>query len=228
MAHQVLNHVAGCQPPPVKSAWSLVCLALLGGIAFISAAPASATGDANEIDVYALDGGNFTLKDMGEFSDTGEYNGKRGALADPCFLIRHPKGTLLWDTGLGDKLAEKKNGLDDDGYHLSVPIPLAAQMKKIGLTPNDVTYVAFSHFHFDHTGNANLFGSSTWIINKAELKWALSKPTPGGVELKTLSAYTTVKTRMIEGDYDVFGDGNVRNEDLRRNCKDASLSQAAE
>ena len=36
---------------------------------------------------------------MSILSDTGEYDGKTGSLADPCFLIVHPKGILLWDTG---------------------------------------------------------------------------------------------------------------------------------
>jgi hypothetical protein len=26
-------------------------------------------------------------------------------MSAPCFLIVHPKGTLLWDTGLGDAIA---------------------------------------------------------------------------------------------------------------------------
>jgi glyoxylase-like metal-dependent hydrolase (beta-lactamase superfamily II) len=70
--------------------------------------------------------------------------------------------------------------------------------------------VAFSHFHFDHTGNANAFGASTWIINKAELNWALGSPAPFGVDAATFSAYRTAKTQMIDRDYDVFGDGSVR------------------
>jgi glyoxylase-like metal-dependent hydrolase (beta-lactamase superfamily II) len=73
-----------------------------------------------------------------------------------------------------------------------------------------VTYLAFSHFHRDHTGNSNAFTSSTWIINRAELDWALSTPTPPIVDPATFSEYKSVKTIMISGDYDVFGDGLVR------------------
>jgi glyoxylase-like metal-dependent hydrolase (beta-lactamase superfamily II) len=70
--------------------------------------------------------------------------------------------------------------------------------------------LAFSHFHFDHTGNANAFGASTWIVNKAELAWAGSTPTPFGVDPSTFSALKTAKTQLIDGDFDVFGDGGVR------------------
>jgi N-acyl homoserine lactone hydrolase len=72
-----------------------------------------------------------------------------------------------------------------------------------------MTCMALSHLHFDHTGNANEFPTATWIINKAELAWAETKPGPF-VNLDSFSSYKTVKTQMIDGDYDVFGDGRVR------------------
>ncbi|MBA3831685.1 MAG: N-acyl homoserine lactonase family protein [Chthoniobacterales bacterium] len=205
---QLVEAVTRCTS--VKRSLHGICFALLTSAAFIAATPARAADEVNEVRLYALDGGLIETKDMGMFSDTGEYDGKPGKLVDPCFLIRGPKGILLWDTGLGDTLAEKKNGVDDVGGHMSVSTTLADQLNAIGLTPADVTYVAFSHFHFDHTGNANLFTSSTWIINKAELNWALGDPTPAGVEPTTFSGYKTAKTQMIDKDYDVFGDGSVR------------------
>jgi glyoxylase-like metal-dependent hydrolase (beta-lactamase superfamily II) len=176
-----------------------------------SALPTYAADEIKSVRLYALDCGRIDIKNMGLFSDTGEYDGKSGALVAPCFVIRHPKGTLVWDTGLGDKLAEKKEGVDlPGGFHISVSATLADQLGKLGIAPADVTFVAFSHFHFDHTANANLFSGATWIINKRELEWALSEPTPFGVDPSTFSGYKTAKTQMIEGDYDVFGDGSVR------------------
>ena len=183
--------------------WPLLVLCVLTAIAF----SANATP---EVRLYALDCGHAEFKDMGMFSDTGEYDGKTGALAVPCFLIRHPKGSLLWDTGLGDKIAENKDGADFNGIHFTVTTTLTEQLKAIGLAPADVTFVAFSHFHLDHTGNANAFGASTWIINRNELSWATADPTPGGVVPESFSAYKDAKTQMIDGDYDVFGDGSVR------------------
>jgi N-acyl homoserine lactone hydrolase len=187
----------------------LVRFVLLSALAFI-AMPLRAADEVKEVRLYALDCGRIEFKDMGMFSDTGEYDGKPGELVDPCFLVRHPKGTLLWDAGLGDKLAGNPKGVDNGGIHLSVPVALADQLNALGLAPAQISYVAFSHFHFDHTGNANAFGASTWILNKRELAWALGSPTPFGVDPSTLSAHRTVKTQMIDKDHDVFGDGTVR------------------
>jgi glyoxylase-like metal-dependent hydrolase (beta-lactamase superfamily II) len=185
----------------------IVGIALLAGFALFR--PAQAAEAVKQVRLYALDCGRVQIKDMAMFSDTGEYDGKPGTLVDPCWLIRHPKGTLLWDTGLGDKMAENKNGVDIEVGHMQVDVTLLDQLKAIGLTPADVTYLSFSHTHFDHTGNANEFPGATWILNKAEIAWAESKPGPF-VHLDSFSAYKNAKTQMIDGDYDVFGDGSVR------------------
>ncbi|HJV37658.1 MAG TPA: N-acyl homoserine lactonase family protein [Geothrix sp.] len=184
----------------------LAVLALFALAAF----PSRADEPVKEVRLYALDTGSIELKDLGAFSDTGEYDGKPGTLVAPSFIIRHPKGILVWDTGLGDKLAEKPDGLDTGFARLVVRRTLAGQLKALGLTPSQVTHVAFSHFHFDHTGNAALFGAATWIINRQELAWALSEPTPFGADPTSISGYKTAKTQLIDGDYDVFGDGTVR------------------
>jgi len=165
---------------------------------------------AAQLRLYVLDCGHATFKDMGGFSDTGEYDGVSGEIAAPCFLIRHPKGDLLWDAGLGDHYNYPKEGSDAaPGVHVTVPVTLVAQLKSLDLTPKSIKFIAFSHLHWDHTGNANEFPDSTWIMNKSELAAALTLPPPGGVLPETWSAYKSAKNETIEGDYDVFGDGTV-------------------
>lgn len=189
----------------VKSTLPAMALVLLClGVA----APCS--GRSAELRLYVLDCGHATFKDMGGFSDTGEYDGKSGEIAVPCFLIRHPKGDLLWDTGLGDHYNYPKEGSDAaPGVRVTVPVTLLAQLQSLKLTPKDINFIAFSHLHWDHTGNANEFPNSVWIMNKTELAWALVLPPPGGVLPETWSAYKTAKNETIEADYDVFGDGTV-------------------
>jgi glyoxylase-like metal-dependent hydrolase (beta-lactamase superfamily II) len=81
---------------------------------------------------------------------------------------------------------------------------LADQLAELDLTPADITYFAFSHFHFDHTGNAGLFGRSTWIVNKAELAYARELPIPLGVHPHIAVATDKVKIQIVDNDYDVF------------------------
>ena len=172
--------------------------------------PARAASVVANVRLYAIDCGRIRVSDMGAFADTGELDGKPASVVASCFLIRHPKGTLLWDTGLSDKLAENRGGVENGIFKLSVTKGLIDQLKTIGITPREVTYLAFSHLHFDHTGNANAFDASTWILNKDEIAWAEATPTPLGVDPESFAAGRTAKTQMIDGDYDVFGDGSVR------------------
>lgn len=189
------------------SGW-LGSLALIGGLA---AVPGAQAADAvKQVRLYALDCGRVDVSDMRAFDDAGALDGKAASLVAPCFLIRHPKGSLIWDAGLGDGLAAKKEGVTNGVFHLSVPKTMADQLKQIDVAPADVNFIAFSHLHFDHTGNANAFTGATWIMNKAELAWAEATPTPFAVDPSTFSAYKTAKQQLIDGDYDVFGDGSVK------------------
>ncbi len=162
------------------------------------------------IRMYVLDCGAMSIKDMALFSDTGKYDGQSGSIVDTCFLIRHPKGNFLWDTGLSDTLVGHDVPANADGVAIHVGHGLLDQLREIGIAPSDITYLAFSHFHLDHTGNANAFGSATWILNQAELNWALGDPTPPIVDPSSFSAFRSAHTIMISSDYDVFGDGLVR------------------
>jgi N-acyl homoserine lactone hydrolase len=196
-----------------KTPMYLAGLSLLLSFSSISGAgKIQETDNIQEIRLYAMDCGRIDVKDMELFSDTGELDGKPGKLSDPCFLVRHPKGTLIWDTGLGDKIAESKDGIDNPafGINLSVAIKLADQLKALGLTPEGINYVAFSHFHFDHTGNAGLFLRSTWIVNKSELANAAQSPVPPSIDPGIAAEAKEVNLQLIDADYDVFGDGSVR------------------
>lgn len=189
-----------------RPATAVLCLMTLA----LSLAGGRAGAAADPMRLYALDCGGMDFTNMGIFSDTGDYDGKTGSIVDPCFLIVHPKGILLWDAGLGDAYFGRSAPPNQDGVSLHVRTKLLDQMALLGIAPAKVTFLAFSHFHLDHTGNANAFTASTWIVNQKELDWALGSPTPPVVDPQSFSAVKTVRTQMITGDYDVFHDGTVR------------------
>ena len=85
---------------------------LLPVLLLASTTSAHATGAPTGIRLYVLDCGRIDARDMGMFDDSGALDGKPGTMSVPCFLIRHPKGTLLWETGLGDAIADHPDGID--------------------------------------------------------------------------------------------------------------------
>jgi glyoxylase-like metal-dependent hydrolase (beta-lactamase superfamily II) len=182
--------------------------ALLASFASFDTRAADPAPSPGEIHLYALNCGEIAAKDIGFFSDTGEYDGRPGTFPATCILIHHPDGWLLWDTGLTDKLVG--NPADKGFAKMSRAKSLVDQLGELHLQPKDIKFVAFSHIHSDHTGNANLFKNSTWLMQQKELDYALTKPSPRAVELDKFSEYKNVKKNLLHGDLDVFGDGRVR------------------
>jgi N-acyl homoserine lactone hydrolase len=160
------------------------------------------------IKLYAMECGRIDVSNFSGFSDTGDYENKSVQLIDPCFLIVHPKGILLWDTGLSDSLIKKPETMGLN--HLTKSSSMADNLKKINLTTNDITFVAVSHSHFDHMGTLDQFPKSKWILNEAELKYAKTRPFAFVIDPSTLKNWKTVHKNIINSDYDVFGDGTVQ------------------
>lgn len=164
---------------------------------------------ADPLQLYTLDCGTVELQDMGMFSDTGEHAGEPGVMAVPCYLIRHGDDWLLWDSGLGDDLAALPDGKDQLGGRWTVRRTLTSQLADLGLAPRDIDYVALSHLHADHSGNIGLFPTSTWLLPTEELGWGEAAPAPLGVDAALVAQIPNDKLRSLDGDHDVFGDGQV-------------------
>jgi N-acyl homoserine lactone hydrolase len=129
----------------------------------------------------------------------------------PCFLVAHPRGTLMWDVGVVPDSDFKPDGKPVSQGFIQVAKPLKPQLEAVGYEPQDIKYIAFSHYHIDHTANANMFAGSTWLVEQAERDIMFSdKPAPVRVE-KNFSALKDSKTTILPAtsDYDVFGDGTV-------------------
>ena len=178
--------------------------------ALLLAGAASQATAAPDVRLYTMDCGRLTMTNADVFADDGAYKGKPASMVVPCYLIRHPKGDLVWDTGVPQVIADNPGGAAPGG--IAVKVKLTDQLKQLRLTPADIEYVSVSHSHFDHIGNAGLFAASTWIVDADERTYAFR---PGArADVKSFAAYSaleTSKTVLIEGDaiHDVFGDGSV-------------------
>ncbi|HYE43400.1 MAG TPA: N-acyl homoserine lactonase family protein [Caulobacteraceae bacterium] len=178
-------------------------LAALLTAAFASAAPP-------DVRLYTMDCGVLTEKDADWYADDGAYKGVTKTLALPCFLIRHPEGDLLWDTGVPQAIADLPEAARPPG--VAVKRRLIDQLADLGLEPTDIEFLSVSHSHFDHMGNAGLFAASTWIVDKDERAHAFRPAARANKDaFPAYAALENAKTVLIEGegDHDVFGDGSV-------------------
>jgi N-acyl homoserine lactone hydrolase len=134
----------------------------------------------------------------------------------PCFLVAHPRGTLIWDVGvIPDARVEQQaaaGGAHSDVNPTSAAVvtrTLKSQLAEIGYSPADITYVAISHAHKDHSANLNAFAASTWLVRPAEREF-MWRPGNDRVDSSFYTELEHSKSIAIDKDeYDVFADGTV-------------------
>ena len=201
-------------PSPPSSCWHRkTCAALVWLIVFAAAVPwlraQKTAAPVTSLRVYLFDCGLIKGEDPLAY---GLHQGdvKNADMVVPCYLIVHPKGTLMWDVGVipdsafkGDKPVTRS----EEGDTVSSPKPLLPQLAALGYPPENITYIAFSHYHFDHTANANAFAGCTWLVHAAERDAMFAA---SAAHQSAYSRLRNSKTIILPNtDYDVFGDGTV-------------------
>ncbi len=187
---------------------------LILGIGFLFLTTAYANtptiGNSEDLRLYTLDCGSITVHDIASFSDTGAYPHAAMQFATPCFLIKNPKGWLLWDLGMGDQYLG--HTVEDTKHDVSITVKksLIQQLKALGLSPNDIRFVSLSHTHFDHMGNVSLFPNAVWLIEESEYAYIKQTPLASSLDATEVAILQHDHKTLLKGDYDVFGDGKVK------------------
>src|SRR5262245_44171148 len=181
----------------------IAAVSLLGTSPLRGAQPRKAQPPAT-VQVYIFDCGKLEIPDITPYQLTRTQIATN-VMSVPCFLIAHPRGTLMWDVGVVPVHLIPAGGTGAlRGYATSTK-RLESQLAEIGYAPGDMTYLSFSHFHWDHVGNANMFASATWLVRKAERDVMFSDPPSPRTEPENFSALKGSKTTLIATpDYDVF------------------------
>jgi glyoxylase-like metal-dependent hydrolase (beta-lactamase superfamily II) len=188
-----------------RALWALAALLVLASCADM---PAQRSGSVERL--YVLYCGEGTAPDRSRWSP-GVDVGKPITLANSCYLIKHAKGWMLWETGFNESIAGMKDGMPTPVLHWrwTSPKTLTAQLAELGLKPADIAHVGFSHAHPDHIGNGSLFAAGTLYIQQAEYDFYLGpKGKPPGMPAD-FDKLRTSKHVMLNGDHDIFGDGSV-------------------
>jgi N-acyl homoserine lactone hydrolase len=203
---------------PLGLAKSLGALAIAAGVMGTTAAIAA--DPPKEMKLYVFTSGGLTL------DKSIIQNGASGKVTIPVgfFLIRHPKGDVLFDCGNNDKI------ITDPDYWgpfvkaldpVRTPdVAIDAQLAKINVKPADIKFVVLGHFHVDHAGNVGKFPDSTFVYQRDEIKNAFW-PAPGYATFFITQDFAWMrngigggmasKAKVIElnGDLDLFGDHSI-------------------
>jgi len=77
------------------------------------------------------------------------------------FLIKHPSGAGLVDTGYGSKDEILRE-------YRTVVVPVAEALRKHDVDPSDIRWIINSHLHFDHCGQNAIFPHAPLYVQRGE------------------------------------------------------------
>jgi N-acyl homoserine lactone hydrolase len=163
--------------------------------------------------LWALDSPTFTVQ-----AHTLLY-GLEGQLTIPmpAYLIEHPRGLVLFDTGLvpaamDDPFAVYGELASLTGIQASPELRLDRQIEALGYRTSDVTHVIASHLHFDHAGGLYLFPEAKFYAGQGEMRFAYWPDYIGAgfFRREDLEATRSFNWHEVPGiDVDLFGDGSI-------------------
>ncbi|MCC5887405.1 MAG: N-acyl homoserine lactonase family protein [Gammaproteobacteria bacterium] len=197
------------------------CSRLLAGCVFLALlAGCSSLGGVRErpseaapsevLRLLVFDCGRIRLESVHLFGLTSTDTDVR-ELAVPCYVIDHPRGRLLWEGGLPSELAGVDGWVEDrGGLSQRLDRSLVDQLAALGWQPDDVDWIAFSHYHSDHVGAAAAFAGATQLIQRAEAEAAFgADPRRYFFDPDLYAALVDAPKQVLDGRHDVFGDGRV-------------------
>ena len=142
--------------------------------------------------------------------------GKEGRIRFPvpAYLIDHPRGQVLFDTGLHPECqhdAPSRIGSMADSFsvHFREGEDIGSRLAQLDVDPTRIEYLVNSHLHFDHTGGNELVPNAKIIIQQRE--WEAGH-TP---ELMDANGYLPADydhghlVHTVNGEHDLFGDGRI-------------------
>jgi N-acyl homoserine lactone hydrolase len=138
------------------------------------------------------------------------------AVPVPFFLIRHPDGDAIVDGGNPLAIALDPHahlgGLADIFVsNMSEDQHCAAQLSRLGVDPESVSYVVQTHLHFDHTGALGHFPNASVVVHERELEAARAAGSPEATGyIRADYERPELKWQTWSGELDLFGDGTVR------------------
>jgi N-acyl homoserine lactone hydrolase len=129
----------------------------------------------------------------------------------PAYLIEHPRGRILFDTGLGLRFRrdiDSKLGPADTGFEFDESADIAVRLRAADVDPGAIDWIVNSHFHADHCGGNASIPNATVIVQSRELAWAQAAGETRVYDSADFEVGHPIKA--IDGELDLFGDGVVR------------------
>lgn len=129
-----------------------------------------------------------------------------------AFVVEHPRGTILFDTGMHPQLRTDPHarlggladlfridyGADDD---------VGSRLAATEIDPARVDRIVCSHLHFDHAGGNALVPDARVVVQRSEWEHVHAEENGGYVRADWDTGHDV---ELVDGPHDLFGDGLVQ------------------
>ncbi|MBI1776335.1 MAG: N-acyl homoserine lactonase family protein [Proteobacteria bacterium] len=158
----------------------------------------------------------FTLGRLtGKLGDLMQDGEGEVELPIPAYLIRHEKGTVLFDTGMHPDCQHDPAGRAGPRigqlfkFDYQPGDEVSGRLKSIGQDPAKIDFIVNSHLHFDHVGGNALIPNATVVVQKREWEAGMDPDIAAQRGFNRRDFDLGHKLMKIDGEHDLFGDGRV-------------------
>ena len=146
----------------------------------------------------------------------GFLEGEEGRLRVPvpAYLIEHPKGLAVFDSGMHPATQQ-----DPEGWlgglakifevEFAAGEELAARLRSVDVDPSRVDWLVNSHLHFDHVGGNAQLPEATLVVQRKEWEAGADDERAAANAFDPKEYRTGQDVLEVDGEHDLFGDGTV-------------------
>lgn len=161
--------------------------------------------------MHALSGGRLRMRKSVYIPDAPREETIEVSVS--CFLMRHPQGNVLFDTGCHPSVPDDPEARWGRWAKVTAPLMKPGEnvitgLAAIGIAPDDVDVVVCSHLHYDHCGCNTFFKRATVMAHVREVTaaHAADADTMGYIAAEWDDG---APLDLLTRDRDVFGDGRI-------------------
>ena len=133
-----------------------------------------------------------------------------------AILIRHPKGNILFDTGLGNHIKQQFEDIPALLHPVLAYSFIKSAQKTLEPAHIDIAKIIISHFHWDHVGGVKDFPDADILVDQVDYERAkegkdgavLSQINGKNIHWRFIS-FTNTPYENFEQSFDVYGDDSL-------------------